>query len=439
MTPHILYTQHLLHTAVSLYIGQESPYASIRDIPLPDSGWLASLVSDRELTFEERVILLLAVMPYLSPQTLDIFFLRNKLMDRVYTEFGGKEGVSHTGFLPTGETAAFVLSLGDPEKRQSVASLLTDPTHWFRTAGILYLDGQGEGEPFLSGRLQLTDDFSRKVLYGLTDHPAYSADFPAKRVTTALEWDELVLPYDLKESINEIAAWLQHEREILGRWQLGRFVKQGYRCLFYGPPGTGKTLTATLLGKRYGLDVFRIDLSMVVSKYIGETEKNLARVFDRAEHRNWILFFDEADALFGKRTQTSNANDRHANQEVAYLLQRIEDFPGMIVLATNMKENLDEAFLRRFQSVAYFPIPDQALRLRLWQQMTPPEWLSAGQGHDLLQLASETELSGGSIVNVLQRCAIKLFQSGKQTLDAAILRQAITKEQLKEGKIVRYG
>ena len=118
------------------------------------------------------------------------------------------------------------------------------------------------------------------------------------------------------------------------------FLKAGYRTLFYGPPGTGKTLCATLIGKKNGMDVYRIDLSMIVSKYIGETEKNLANVFDQAENRNWILFFDEADALFGKRTSTNTSNDRHSNQEIAYLLQRIEDFPGTVVLATNLKSKL---------------------------------------------------------------------------------------------------
>ena len=127
-------------------------------------------------------------------------------------------------------------------------------------------------------------------------------------------------------------------------------VKPGYRALFHGPPGTGKTLTATLLGKHTGRPVFRIDLSRVVSKYIGETEKNLSRLFDKAEHKDWILFFDEADALFGKRTEIRDAHDKYANQEVAYLLQRIESYAGLVILATNQRGNIDEAFLRRFQA-----------------------------------------------------------------------------------------
>lgn len=137
--------------------------------------------------------------------------------------------------------------------------------------------------------------------------------------------------------------------------------------MFSGPPGTGKTLTAALLGKSTGRDVYRVDLSMVVSKYIGETEKNLSRVFDAASYKEWILFFDEGDALFGKRTEASSSNDRHANQLTGYLLQKIEDFPGTVIVATNLKSNMDEAFTRRFQNMVHFTIPGPEERLQLWK------------------------------------------------------------------------
>jgi ATP-dependent 26S proteasome regulatory subunit len=132
-------------------------------------------------------------------------------------------------------------------------------------------------------------------------------------------------------------------------------LRPGHRALFHGPPGTGKTISAALVGKLAGRDVYRVDLSLIVSKYIGETEKNLARVFNRAEQRGWLLFFDEADALFGRRSDTRDAHDRYANQEVAYLLQRIESFDGITILASNLPDNLDDAFARRFESTVYFP------------------------------------------------------------------------------------
>lgn len=213
-------------------------------------------------------------------------------------------------------------------------------------------------------------------------------------------------------------------------WGLSKFLKAGYRSLFYGPPGTGKTLAATLLGKMNGMDVYRVDLSMIVSKYIGETEKNLARVFDLAENRNWILFFDEADALFGKRTSTNTSNDRHANQEVAYLLQRIEDFPGIVILATNLRSNIDEAFSRRFQSVIYFPMPSEELRAELWRKMLPTDWLG-NDAEEVINVAAQTELSGGSITNVVRRCALSLLHSEDRKLNKSILKDALEKERIK--------
>jgi SpoVK/Ycf46/Vps4 family AAA+-type ATPase len=214
---------------------------------------------------------------------------------------------------------------------------------------------------------------------------------------------------------------------------LEKSIKAGYRSLFFGPPGTGKTLTATLLGASVGVDVYRIDLSMVVSKYIGETEKNLAGVFDQAENKNWILFFDEADALFGKRTQTSSSNDRHANQEISYLLQRVEDFPGVVILASNIKANIDEAFARRFQSIIYFPLPDETERLRLWNNLLPDKSLLASDVN-LQALAEKYELSGGSLTNVVRYAAIRATRMQRTTLEQADLVQGINKELLKEGR-----
>jgi SpoVK/Ycf46/Vps4 family AAA+-type ATPase len=152
-------------------------------------------------------------------------------------------------------------------------------------------------------------------------------------------------------------------------------------------------------------------------------------------HQNWILFFDEADALFGKRSDVNSSNDRHANQEVAYLLQRIEDFPGMVVLATNLKDNMDNAFFRRFQSILHFPMPDQPMRLCLWQQMIPPEWLAAADV-DILHKASQHKLSGGSMVNIIQYCALQLYKSETRVLTEEVFKQAINAEIVKEGIVL---
>ena len=435
MKDSIRYFQSILQTAFSLYFRQESPYASLEEIPIPVDDELNSLTGE-ELSWDERIILLLGLMPHISPESLDLFFIQNKSLDRPYTEFGGWKGASHSGFLPTGETAAFLISNTNDKKRHDVIKMLSQE-HWFHKSNILRLDGQGQGEPFLSGKLCISDEFLAKINNDGTYRPDYSSDFPAKRMQTPLDWDDLVVPYHLWEDLNDISKWLEHEHDIRERWNLNRLIKPGYRCLLYGPPGTGKTLAACLLGKKHGKDVYRIDLSMIVSKYIGETEKNLAKIFDRAQHQNWILFFDEADALFGKRTDSNSSNDRHANQEVAYLLQRIEDFPGMVILATNLKDNLDEAFFRRFQSILNFPMPDEPLRKRLWEQMIPKEWLEDSQPN-LLYEASTIKLSGGSMVNVIQRCALLLHHADKPVLTGDILMPAIHRELTKEGKIIKH-
>lgn len=429
MREYIEWFNQVLNVAIQLYFRQGCEYSSIEEVRPPENGWMEEVTGKTDIGFEERVVVMLALMPHIYPQALDIFFVQNKDFDRQYTEFGGWKGLSHGGFLPTGETASFILAGEDVERRGDVLRLF-GREHWFYRADILRLEGAGEGEPLLSGQLRVSEGFLSRVLLGTEYKPDYSTGFPAKRITTTLEWDELVVDYQVAAELEEINTWIARHSTVMEDWGLSRYLKAGYRALFYGPPGTGKTLAATLLGKKNGMDVYRVDLSMIVSKYIGETEKNLARVFDMAENRNWILFFDEADALFGKRTSTNTSNDRHANQEVAYLLQRIEDFPGTVILATNLRSNIDEAFSRRFQSVVYFPMPDEELRRELWRNMLPKKWLGQ-QADDLIALAAGTELSGGSITNVVRRCALQLLMSGKETLDAQTLKDALEKEKAK--------
>jgi SpoVK/Ycf46/Vps4 family AAA+-type ATPase len=212
-------------------------------------------------------------------------------------------------------------------------------------------------------------------------------------------------------------------------------IKPGYRVLFYGPPGTGKTLAATLLGKYTGKDVYKIDLSMVVSKFIGETEKNLANLFANAENHDWILFFDEADALFGKRTNVRDAHDKYANQEVSYLLQRVETYKGLVILASNYKDNIDEAFVRRFQSIVYFPMPKKEERFRIWTN-TFPSQVRFEQELDLMQIADQYELTGANIVNVVQQVCLESLAKQDPVISTRQLIRGISKEFAKEGKML---
>lgn len=428
MREYIEWFNQVLTVAIQLYFHQESEYKQLKDVYPPRNGWMEAVTGQTDTNFEERIVIMLALMPHICPQILDIFFVQNKNFDRQYTEFGGWKGLSHGGFLPTGETASFILAGEDVEKRKEVIHMFSK-SHWFYGKNILRLEGAGEGEPQLSSQLRVSEEFLSRVQLDVEYKPDYTTGFPAKRITTELDWEDMVLDYQVTTELEEINTWISSGKIIMEDWGLSRILKAGYRSLFYGPPGTGKTLAATLLGKKNNMDVYRIDLSMIVSKYIGETEKNLAKVFDLAENRNWILFFDEADALFGKRTSTNTSNDRHANQEVAYLLQRIEDFPGMVILATNLRSNIDEAFSRRFQSVIYFPMPTEELRAEIWRKMLKgwPEDVD----EDLITMAARTELSGGSIANVVRRCALATVNQKNQSLDKLILKNALQKEKLK--------
>ncbi len=190
-------------------------------------------------------------------------------------------------------------------------------------------------------------------------HKLQEPKISAGLLSTKMEWGDLVLPDRVFKQLNQIETWILKRERLVRKRGVGKNLRSGFKVLFHGPPGTGKVLTAALLGKKSGREVYRIDLSQIVSKYIGETEKNLASLFDRAENKDWILFFDEADALFGKRTSVKDAHDRYANQEVSYLLQRIEDYPGLVILSANLRNNIDEAFLRRFQLIIHFPMPDE--------------------------------------------------------------------------------
>ena len=310
---------------------------------------------------------------------------------------------------------------------------LFEPDHFFYKHNILKYTSQKKEEPLLSGGITITYEYLTYLTTGNAYEPTYSSDFPAKRLSTRLEWEDLILDPLILDEIEEMLAWIQHRKTIMEDWGLEKKLKPGYRAMFYGPPGTGKTLTASLLGKATGMAVYRIDLSQIVSKYIGETEKNMASIFNQAEHKDWILFFDEADALFGKRTATSDAKDRYANQEVAYLLQRIEAFPGTIILATNLKGNIDDAFSRRFQAFVYFPMPGPEQRLQLWQNAFSKKTKLADDVN-LQEIAEKYEIAGGAIINILRYCSLAALRRGGNIIEKQDIVRGIRREYRKEGK-----
>ena len=429
---------NIITTRMNLYFGTQEQDNNVYEILPPDlsksDSVYAKIVQYYQMQFAERLLLVLALAPHVKPEILDVFFAKNERYERGFTEFGGVKGVNFSGFLPTGETAAFLLAANHLQDRMRLLSFFNED-HFFKKHNILQLQVTQTEEPLLSGLLKLSAEYITYFTTGDAKKPDYNIHFPAKLITTPLNWEDLVMQDEGYSDLMEIRDWIKYGDQLLEEWGMKKQIKRGFRTLFYGPTGTGKTLSASLLGKVTGHDVYRIDLSMVVSKYIGETEKNLANVFDQAENKNWLLFFDEADALFGKRTQTSSSNDRYANQEISYLLQRIEDFPGVVILCTNLKANIDEAFSRRFQSMIYFPLPDAASRLRLWKQSFPNN-VEYEASIDFNHFAQKYELSGGAIINVSRYACLKAIARNSNTILAKDILNGIRREFAKDGKAV---
>ncbi len=424
---------------IASYLKHDGHERRWQDLPVPTleaaTSVYARQVHEWRLDQHERLTLALAAAPHLRPALLDIFFGINAMTERAFSEFGGYTERSFGGFLPTGQTLAFLLSADDPGKLLEAMRIL-GPQHRFSAEQVITLDRDNDRMPPLAGVLNLSEQWLHYFLTGEKVRPELNPSFPASPIDTPLEWTDLVLDGSVMAQVQEIRAWLMHGHTLMHDWGLAGKVKPGFRAVFYGPPGTGKTLTAALLGKSTGREVYRVDLSMIVSKYIGETEKNLGKVFDVAGYKDWILFFDEADALFGKRTSANTSNDRHANQQTGYLLQRIEDHPGTVILATNLKANMDDAFTRRFQSMINFTMPTPAQRHQLWKNAFHGV-CELAPDIDLHKLSQDHELAGGAIINVLRHCALHAIAGGHGQVARDDLMNGIKREFRKENKTIQ--
>jgi AAA+ superfamily predicted ATPase len=257
----------------------------------------------------------------------------------------------------------------------------------------------------------------------------------AARLSPAYSFEDLVLPERQRDLLRSISAYLRHRDRVLSEWGYERTVArtQGLKVLFAGESGTGKTMAAQVLAAELGLDLFRVDLATVVSKYIGETEKNLERIFTAADGSNAILFFDEADALFGKRSEVSDSHDRYANIEVAYLLQRMELYPGAVILATNFKRNIDDAFIRRLDFVVDFPFPEADDRKKIWR-LVLPHAAPVSDDIDLDFLATQFKLSGGAIRNCSLAAAFRAADENGEISMGHLVR-SVAQEYGKQGRL----
>lgn len=258
----------------------------------------------------------------------------------------------------------------------------------------------------------------------------------AKKIEHHYSWSDLVLPRSQLNQLKLMCSTVRQRSTVYGDWGFNKKLAHGVGviALFSGPSGTGKTMSASILARELGLELYKIDLSSVVSKYIGETEKNLERIFSEAQDTDAILFFDEADALFGKRSEVKDAHDRYANLEVAYLLQRTEEYSGLVILASNLKKNLDEAFVRRLHFTVDFPMPEELERLEIWRR-TFPSQAPVASDLDLSFLARKFKLAGGNIRNIVLGAAF-IAADDHQPIAMRHLIKAASHELQKMGKLV---
>jgi ATPase family associated with various cellular activities (AAA) len=255
----------------------------------------------------------------------------------------------------------------------------------------------------------------------------------APRTRPSRNWDDLVLDRDRTERLREVVARCRHKKKVYGTWGFSALPSSGVVGLFSGPSGTGKTLAAEIISGELGLDLYKVDLAALVSKWVGETEKNLSQVFAAAEASNVALFFDEADAIFGRRSEVSDSHDRYANIEVAYLLQRLERYEGLVLMATNLATNIDPAFLRRIHVHVDFPMPEEPERRRIWERSLPP---GAPQDNlDLDVLAKLFKLSGGSIRNATLTAGFLAADAGT-AIDMVAIVEAVQREMRKLGRLL---
>jgi len=391
---------------------------------------LGNYISGKKLTHQEVIILLMALLPRLDPSLLKRIFLEfpsSVLFDYCVTNDNGRL------FYPTIQTVQYILG-GESISERLKALDYFDPNSVLIKEELIVLSGSSEHSS-TNSQISVHQEAFNTIIFGVEVLPKMSNDFPAELLQTRRSWDDLILPKITLNEIKSIEDWYNSSRILMEDWDMQKKLKPGFRVLFYGEPGTGKTLAASLLGKYTERPVFRVDVSMLVSKYIGETEKHLAKLFDKAENKNWILFFDEADAIFGKRTNVRDAHDKYANQEVSYLLQRIETFSGLIILASNFKNNMDKAFTRRFHSCIKFNNPKYEERLRIWQQNLPAQLQL--KDINLEQIAKRYELTGSNIMNVIQDVSLKTIASQEPDyrVSLEVFLESIKKEYVKEDKI----
>ncbi len=423
------------HKIISELIANHFNNKTSNPIQFDNKTLLNHHITNQLATDIEYFAFLLALLPHTKPHFLTQTIQEHLPQGGDFPEIGGVKLEYFRGILPTLETLLFFLKPNNKEEQDSIYKMFSSE-HFFHQQNILHLEPMEKGAPFIAQRLVLSDGILNKILFQNQKINLLQAEFPANELTTEQEWSDLVLSKETMELIHQIKLWVKHEHTIRTQWGMNKILPKGYKALFYGASGIGKTLTASLLGKEFNSPVYRIDLSQTISKYIGETEKNLDKLFTKASLHHCILFFDEADALFGKRTNTSSSQDRFANQQVSYLLQRIEDYNGLVILASNLKNNMDNAFLRRFNIIIPFRKPNQSERKLIWENMLPKN-IKIDDAEILDKIISQYELTGAQIASVITYSALQTVENNNDKISRNHLLEGIKLEYQKEEKLFK--
>lgn len=402
-----------------LFLEEETELNSIDEVPevpiLDDESPYSITTNTHQLTSIDRVILALGIASAHYPSILKTFIQIEENSSAFAIEAGGEYNKANRSFKPTFQTALFLLSGKNLSLWSHYSAQLIKGSVLLKN-DIIYNRSSTE---FIHGKIELDTAYLNYFLSGQKPQLDHGSYFPGRLYKSNLTMDDIILEDNVREQIKPIEHYIKALENGFFKSNDHSF-KAGFIALFYGAPGTGKTMLAGILANTYAIDMYHVDLSQVVSKYIGETEKNLEVLFNRLQGKNCMLFFDEADALFGKRSDVKDAHDRYANQEVSYLLQRIEKFDGLTVLASNFENNMDDAFKRRIDVSINVIRPTEMTRESLWKNYLPKN-ITFESDNLLKHLAKEYSYTGSNIRNIMKNVTIALYDRNETIITHSLL------------------
>jgi nucleoside-triphosphatase THEP1 len=404
----------------------------LNQFPLPEvttESKLGNFIHEQKLSTEAQAVLFMLLEFELTQERLvDLLFKPNVFSLRLEGNL----------LIPTVYTLARLIHGTHIQNYRPTFDLFANH-HPFNTHSIIEVGDPPAGLSEHAGYVKLVSGVFNNFSKNYFTPPKFGSNFPAKFISTVgMDIDDLLVPPYFKKNLLRIMRYPGYERLMRDEMNMGKQMPQGYRILLSGKPGTGKSMTAAIIAEHMDRDLYRVDISQVTSKYIGETEKRLSALFDMAEGKNWILFFDEADAIFGSRTRENRNKDGgnevaagHRNDMVSYLLQRIEDYNGVIICATNLDENIDPALKRRFQEHLKFPEPNREITLDLWDKYLPKNFpLSKNISADFLVRAG---LPPAMIRNVCNRATVHALDDDAQVISLELLDLLIKNERMAIG------